>query len=155
VRVTLYRQLDGRRAWVRLDTKYTSREARPKFRFKVRAKANAEYRVVFQGNQRFQPSRQKTHVSVHRIFNASLRDGTGRFHGRVQPKYGNKVIYLEKRPCASCGWHKARSKRTGDFGYWRFKLGAPSSGRWWWRVSVPGSTAYIRSHSAVFTTELG
>jgi hypothetical protein len=154
VRVRLLRQLDGRKRWVELARTTTSRTDRPKFRFDVRAKANADYRVVFRGNERFQPTRGKTHVSVHRIFNARLRDGTGRFRGRVQPNYGNRVIYLEKRSCASCGWHKVRSNKTGDRGYWRFKVGAPSSGRWWWRVSVPGSTLYIRSISGVFTTEL-
>lgn len=153
VRVTLYRQLDGRSRWVRLARTTTSRTDRPKFRFDVRAKANADYRVVFRGNARFQPSRAATHVAVHRIFNAKLRDGTGRFRGRVQPNYGNKIIYLEKRPCSTCSWHRVRSNRTGSLGYWRFKVGAPRSGRWWWRVSVPGSTAYIRSISGVFTTE--
>ncbi|MGH3506087.1 MAG: hypothetical protein ACRDO2_02650 [Nocardioidaceae bacterium] len=153
VRVTLFRQLDGRTRWVRLASTTTSRTDRPKFRFDVRAKANADYRVAFRGNARFQPSRAATHAAVHRIFNARLRDGTGRFRGRVQPNYGNKVIYLEKRSCANCGWHRVRSKRTSDRGYWRFKVGAPSSGRWWWRASVPGSTAYIHSISGVFTTQ--
>ena len=154
VRVTLYRQFDGRTKWVRVARKTTSQEARPKFRFHVRASANADYRVVFAGNRRFQPSRKTTHVSVHRIFNARLRDGTGRFHGRVQPKYGNKVIYLDKRSCATCGWHRVRSDRTGDQGGWSFRVRAPRSGRWWWRAWVPASRAYTRSFSAVFTTEL-
>lgn len=153
-RVTLYRQYDGRSRWVRLETRRTSQEARPKFRFTVRARANADYRVAFAGNRRFQPTRDKTHVSVYRIFNAKLRDGSGRFHGKVQPRYRNKVIRLEKRRCASCGWDVVRSKRTGDYGRWRFNVGAPRSGRWWWRVSTPGSTKFIRSHSGVFTTEL-
>lgn len=152
VRVTVYRQLDGRSTWVRLKSGYT-RGDYPKFRFRLRAKANADYRVVFAGNRRFQPSRSSTHVAVHRVFGAKLRDGTGRFHGRVQPKYGNKVISLDKRSCASCGWHTVRKKRTGDRGYWGFRVRAPRSGRWWWRVSVPASTSYIRSISAVFTTE--
>jgi hypothetical protein len=153
VRVTLYRQLDGRSRWVRLDTRRTSQEARPEFRFHVRAKANADYRVVFRGNRRFQPDRGATHVLVHRTFQSRLKDGSGRFHGRVRPRYGNRVIFLEKRWCADCGWDRVRAKRTGDLGRWRFKVGAPSSGRWWWRVSVPGSRLYIRSHSGVFTTE--
>jgi hypothetical protein len=153
VRVILYRQLDGRSRWVHLETRRTSQEARPKFRFHVRAKANADYRVVFRGNRRFQPDRATTHVSVHRTFHPRLKDGSGRFHGRVRPRYGDRVIFLEKRWCADCGWDRIRAKRTGDYGRWRFKVGAPSSGRWWFRVSVPGSRLYIRSHSGVFTTE--
>jgi hypothetical protein len=153
VRVSLYRQLDGRSRWVRLRTQRTSHQAQPKFQFRVRAKANAEYRVTFKGNRRFQPARDKTHVSVHRTFGPRLEDGTGRFHGRVRPRYGNKVIHLDKRRCAGCGWDRVRTKRTDGAGHWRFKVGAPDSGRWWWRVSVPGSRSYIRSYSAVFTTE--
>lgn len=153
VRVVLYRKLDGRSRWVRLESRRTSQEQRPKFRFHVRAKANASYRVGFPGNARFQHSRDRTHVLVHRNFGARLRDGSGRFHGRVRPHYAHKVIHLEKRWCGSCGWDRIRSKRTGDLGRFRFKVGAPNTGRWWWRVSVPGSRLYIRSISGVFTTE--
>jgi hypothetical protein len=154
VHVTVYRQLDGKTRWQALQTRSAGNARFPRFVFHVRAKANADYRVVFNGNARFRPSRATTAVSVHRRFNARLRDGSGAFHGRVRPNYHNKVIHLEKRRCAQCRWDEVRAKRTGERGGWRFDVGAPRSGRWWWRVTVPGSTAYIRSSSAVFTTKL-
>ncbi len=154
VRVTLARQFDGRRAWKRLETRRTSRTERPKFRFNVQAKANADYRVVFRGNARFGRSRGATQVSVNRLLNPRLRDGSGRFHGRVQPKYRHEVVFLDKRSCGSCSWRRVDSDRTGDRGGWRFRVRAPRSGRWWWRASTPASVRYVRSISGVFTTEL-
>ena len=93
-------------------------------------------------------------MSVHRIFNPHLEDGSGRFHGRVQPRYHHKRVTLWKRSCASCGWHRVRHDRTSRRGHWRFEVGAPASGRFWWRASTPASARYTRSFSVVFTTQL-
>lgn len=154
VRVKLSRKIFGTSRWKHLKTTYTSRTDRPKFKFRVKSKANARYRVVFAGNAKLQPARGRTTVLVYRKFNARLEDGTGRFHGRVVPNYAHRRIYLDRRDCASCGWDRARSAKTGDRGRWSFKVGTPTPGKTWWRVSTPASTKFIRSYSSVFTTAL-
>ncbi len=154
VRVRLDRKIAGTRTWKYVDTAVTSRTDYPKFRFSPRSVANAAYRVRFAGNDRLQPSRAVTSVAVHRNFNARMEDGTGHFHGKMGPRYRHHIVLLEKRSCAACGWHKVSTHRTGDYSRWSFKVGAPRDGRWWWRVSTPSTTRYVRSFSGIFTTEV-
>jgi hypothetical protein len=154
--VKLYRQINGTSGWKPLGhdrTTYPSRA--PKFGFKVRSKANARYKVVFEATHRCKGSSNETSVSVYRHFDAQLEDGTGRFHGKVSPAYSHKRIYLEKRTCPDCGWDRVRSAKTGKKGSYSFQVGAPAHGRWWWRVSTPASERFIRSYSSVFTTARG
>jgi hypothetical protein len=155
-KVKLYRQINGTSGWKPLGhdrTTYPS--SAPKFQFKVRSKANASYRVVFEATQRCKRSSNEATVSVYRHFDAQLEDGSGRFHGKVAPAYGHKRIYLEKRTCPNCGWDRARSQKTGAKGTYSFKVGAPAHGRWWWRVTTPASEQFITSYSSVFTTARG
>jgi hypothetical protein len=149
-RVALRRSIAGG-PWHRLGHERTGDKGR--FAFKARSKANARYRVVFKGNQQFQPTVGVTSVSVYRHFDAKLEDVSGRFHGRVTPGYAHERIFLEKRPCADCGWHRARSRITGDRGRFHFTVGAPTHGRFWWRVRTPADKRFIQSYSSVFTTE--
>ena len=107
------------------------------------------------GSTNYRASHNETTVSVYRHFDAQLEDGSGRFHGKVSPAYAHRTIYLEKRKCADCGWNRARTAKTGKKAKYSFKVGAPRHGRWWWRVSTPADTKFIRSHSAVFTTSRG
>lgn len=153
VRVTLLRRLDGSSRWYRLDTDYTSQRHHPKFEFAVRAKANAHYKVVYDGNRHFQRSSNATTVTVYRLIDATLDDGSGRFHGRVHPAYSHHRVALQRRACPSCGWHRVDSDRTTARSRFSFTVGAPRHGRTWWRASVRASTAYLHSYSAVFTTE--
>ncbi len=155
VRVTLYRKLNGSSHWARLTTRRTSQQARPKFRFTTAARANADYRVAYRGSNKLQPSRDATAVSVNRHFEAKLEDGTGRFHGRVSPRYAHRIVSLDRRTCATCGWHRVRSQHAGRHGSFSFTVNAPRKGTYYWRTSTAASTRFIRSHSAVFTTRLG
>jgi hypothetical protein len=154
VRVKLYRRLDGHPNWHFVATRRTSQDAHPQFRFPVVAKANAGYRVVFEGNARLKPSRDATGTSVHRNVTAKINHRKARLHGRVTPKYGHRAIFLDRRSCATCGWHRVRSQRTGARGTFSFHVGAPRHGRYFWRTSTPPSTRFIASHSGVFTTRL-
>ncbi len=153
VRVTLHRKLNGSNRWVRLDADRTNHRARPSFTFRTRAQTNASYRVVFGGNARLQRSQSVTGVAVHRAFNARLEDGSGRFHGRVAPRYGHRTIYLEKRNCSSCSWGRITTATTSDRGRYSFKVGAPRTGRYYWRLQTPRTVKYVRSYSGIFTTE--
>jgi hypothetical protein len=149
-RVKLFRKLATSTQWKPLGHQRTGDKGR--FAFKVRSRANATYRIVFGGNKTFQPARGATAVSVYRHFEAQLEDVSGSFHGRVIPGYGHKRIFLEKRPCADCGWHRARSKVTGRHGKFHFTVGAPTSGRFWWRLRTPADARFITSYSPVFST---
>ena len=155
LRVKLYRKIHGSPNWKYLATKYTSHKNVPLFTFRVKSVANADYRVVYEGNKHLKRSRNATTVSVYRKFNAKIDDGSGRFHGRVTPRYGHRKVYLEKRSCANCGWHRVRSDRTGAHGLFSFIVGAPRHGRWWWRSSTPASPRFITSYSGVFSTHRG
>ena len=154
VRVKLYRQYNGTSAWRYLAADVTSRTATPQFRFRTAARGNADYRVVFGGNSKAGRSRNATSVLVHRRITAKLEDRTGRFHGRVSPGYSNRVVSLDKRSCASCGWRHVRSDRAGSRGGFSFDVNAPRKGRYFWRVSVPATRLFTRSYSGVFTTKL-
>lgn len=154
VRVKLYRKLDGGSRWHYLDTRRTTTSSYPEFRFTASSIGNAHYRVRFAGNAQLQPSHRVTGVQVYRRISGRIEDRTGRFHGRVTPAYAHRVIYLEKRSCGTCGWRTVRTDHTGRRGHYSFKVGAPHRGRWYWRVSTPATTRFIRSYSGVFTTRL-
>ncbi|MEP6664955.1 MAG: hypothetical protein ABJA81_00790 [Nocardioidaceae bacterium] len=154
VRVKLYRKLDGASSWRHVRNSATGRGGYARFLFRANTRANATYRVVFGGNANLQPSNGTTRVLAHRNIPAQLENGTGRFHGRVSPNWAHRRIFLEKRPCASCGWHRARRSQTGDRGRFRFSVPAPHQGRWWWRASAPSTTSFIWSYSGVYTTTL-
>ena len=154
VRVKLYRKVNGTTRWQYLKATRTSTSDTPRFRFRVRAVANAQYRATFSGNAKYRPSRAATKLFVFRHFDANLEDGSGRFHGRVTPDYSHRRVHLQKRSCARCGWHGVKSEKTGRRGHYSFKVGAPRHGRWFWRVSTAATTKYIRSYSGVFTTRL-
>jgi len=149
-RVKLFRKLATSGAYKPLGAQRTNDQGR--FSFKVKSKGNATYRVVFRGNKTFQSARGETAVSVYRHFEAQLEDVSGRFHGRVVPRFAHDRIFLEKRPCADCGWHRARSKVTGKHGRVSFTVGAPTSGRFWWRLRAPADARFITSYSPVFST---
>lgn len=155
VHVKLYRRYNGTTAWQYLATRATSRTSSPQFRFRAAARGNADYRVVFGGNSSAGRSRSATAVLVHRRITARLEDGSGRFHGHVAPHYGSRMVALDRRTCASCGWRHLRSERAGSRGGFSFDVNAPRKGRYFWRVSVPATRLFTRSYSGVFTTKLG
>jgi 5-hydroxyisourate hydrolase-like protein (transthyretin family) len=153
VRVTLYRKLDGSR-FHRLRVARVGNGPYPRFVFTTRAIGNSTYRVVFRGNRHFQRSAGTTRVLSYRKVRAKIQDVTGDFHGLVMPNWKHRRVYLEKRSCAQCGWHKVRRTRTNGDARFHFHVTAPNSGRWWWRATVPASTRFIWSYSPVFTTTL-
>jgi hypothetical protein len=152
--VRLYRKLDGHSHWAYLAMRRTSSGTYPKFRFAVTASANATYRVVFRGNPSFARSSGSAGVDVYRTFDASLEDGSGRFHGRISPRYAHHTVYLDRRRCGGCSWHRVSTDRTSARSTFSFRTTAPRHRKNYWRVSTPATTKFIRSYSSVFTTQL-
>ncbi len=152
--VKVYRRLDGRSHWRYLGTKYTSHQVHPRFKFPTAMIGNADYRAVFPGNAKLRRSSRTTAVSVYRHITGQVNKHA-QFHGRIAPHYGHRAVYLDRRPCANCGWHRYRSGRTSSRGTYSFKLNAPRHGAYYWRISTPPSTRFIISHSGVFTTRRG
>ena len=154
VHVRVYRKLDSQSRFHLLGTRGTGTATYPRFTFKTNALGNAVYKVVFPGNRNYQRSGGTTRLLVHRQMRAKLEDRSGSFHGFARPKWNHRVVYLEKRSCASCSYHRVRKTKSGSHGYFRFVVPAPSHGRWWWRASTPATGRFIWSYSAVFTTQL-
>ncbi len=154
VRVRLYRKFNGTTQWHHLDTRSTTDSSFPHFRFTASSVRNATYRVAFAGNAELQPSRDSTYVGVHRNVSGRIEDRTGHFHGRVTPHYAHRRIVLQKRSCGTCSWHQVTTGHTAARGRYSFTVGAPRRGQWYWRVSTPATSSFIRSFSGVFTTRL-
>jgi hypothetical protein len=152
--VRLYRQRNGHSHWGYLETRRTSTGTYPKFRFSVAAHGNATYRVVFRGNATYGRSHGDAGVDVYRTFHAQLEDGSGRFHGTIAPHYRHHRVYLDRRRCGGCSWHRAKSGRTSAHSRFSFTTTAPRHHKYYWRVSTPPTATFIRSYSAVFTTSL-
>lgn len=155
VQVKLFRQLDGNSNWVFLGSRVTDRGDFPRFSFSTEARQNAHYKVVFGGNASFLPSQDVNWLSIYRSFNGSIVDGSdvATLQGHVTPYYTHKAIALQKRSCATCAYVTVKRTTTGTGGAYSYSLPAPASGRWWWRVSIPGTTAFIPSYGATFSTE--
>jgi len=154
VQVKLYRQFNKSSPWVYLATQTTGNGQFPQFNFSTLARMNADYKIVFAGNDLFLPSENITWLSVYRLFNGAINDGqtAATLHGNVDPFYNHKVIYLQKRACAPCGYVTVKKSTTGMAGAYSFTLPAPGTGRWWWRVTVPGTGAFIPSKGGTFST---
>jgi hypothetical protein len=154
LRVKLYRQFDGRSHWSYLGRGTTSHGRYAEFRFSVRSRANASYRIVFAGNRSLRGTDGSTAVNVHRVFDVTLEDGSGRFHGQISPHYADHRVYLDRRHCGSCNWHRLKTGHTDSRAHFSFHTDAPRHGKFYWRVATPATTKYIHSYSSVFTTQL-
>ena len=155
VQVKLYRQLDGSRTWTYLGSRVTDDGAFPRFAFSVLARQNAHYRVVFGGNDGFLPTEKSTWLSVYRVFNGAIADGpaAATLHGHVSPYYTHKDISLQKSSCDGCDYVTVKHAVTGVDGAYSFSLPAPAQGKWWWRLTIPKTVAYIASIGSTFSTE--
>ena len=83
----------------------------------------------------------------------SFSPSAATLHGFVNPYYNHKVIWLQKRSCATCGYVTVKRATTGMRGTYSFSLPAPPTGRWWWRVAIPQTGAFIASMGGTFTTQ--
>lgn len=151
-RVELQRKLAGSSQFTTIRRDNTGRGDHPKFRFNLKTRSNATYKVVYAGNATYAPTNGVTVVNAYRKIKSTIEDGSGRFHGKLSPRYANKRVHLEKRTCAACGFEQVRSQKTNGKSKFSFKVNAPNNGQWWWRVTTAPTTQFIESSSAVFST---
>lgn len=156
VEVKVYRKLAGSTTWVYLGVSTTDAGGLPRFRFVTPSRRNAHYRVTFAGNSSFGPTSQETWLTVYRLFNGRIIDGTraATYKGNVTPFYTHRLITLQRRTCPTCSYVNYRKQTTGTNGLFGFSLPAPASGRWWWRVNVAGTVAFMPSYGGTISTQV-
>ena len=72
--------------------------------------------------------------------------------GNVDPGWGGKTIYLQRKTCSSCAWKGYATQRTTSTGGWKFRVPSPKQGKWFWRSYVPATSDYLKSMSGVYYT---
>jgi hypothetical protein len=93
----------------------------------------------------------------HRTINAKIDQKGPRkliFKGKVtgKPVYAKKVVKIERRIGKHGKWKSYAKTHTTKTGGWRHQVGAPRSGRWYFRATTPATNSYAKSHSDVWYT---
>lgn len=76
----------------------------------------------------------------------------GKVFGARERPYARRNVELQKRTCKSCIWRVVKRDRTDRNTRYRFRVGAPREGRWYYRVAVPETKKYRKSFSDVYYT---
>ena len=66
--------------------------------------------------------------------------------------YPSAPTFLQKKDCRSCNWHQVDRKQTSRFGRVAYPVGAPSSGKWFYRVGTPKRAHFAVSYGQTFYT---
>jgi hypothetical protein len=159
--VTLFRQWKGAETWTEIGSTATS-TVDGEFVFNQVAEKNATYKVTYAGqtiadgpdNYIVAGSESQRSVYVARDLQATDVQKGNRLYlkGNVNPGWGGKVIKMQRKTCKSCPWKVYDKQRTGDNGSWKFRVGAPRNGFWYFRAQVAGTSDYLKSRSGVFRT---
>ena len=51
-------------------------------------------------------------------------------------------VKVQKKACGTCAWKVVKTIKTNQRGVYKTRAFAPRTGRWKWRVRVPGSRGY-------------
>ena len=82
-----------------------------------------------------------------------LGSGTAnlRVHVKVRglPVYANRRASLQAKACRGCSWHQSQVKRTNDRAVVIFRVGAPATGKRFYRALIPATAKYRVSYSNV------
>jgi hypothetical protein len=80
-----------------------------------------------------------------------------RVHVKVRglPVYANRRASLQAKTCRGCNWHQSQVKRTTDRGVVVFPVGAPATGKRFYRALIPATTRYRVSYSNVLVASRG
>jgi len=76
------------------------------------------------------------------------------FKGKVKgdPKYANKVVKIERRIGKKGDWKSYNKVRSTDLGNWKSPVGAPRTGKWYFRAVTPRTNSYRKSYSDIWYT---
>jgi hypothetical protein len=66
--------------------------------------------------------------------------------------YPHRHTFLDKKRCALCTWRIVARKKTSLFGRVFYPVGAPVTGRWYFRVGTPETRRFATSYSPKFYT---
>lgn len=97
-----------------------------------------------------------TRLKARRITEKIVKTPRGRliFRGQVsRGKYKNRVVIVQRKHCNSrgkrCGkWGYAGKVRTNKRAIYKKRVGAPRTGRWYYRAKVTRGNGYRTSFSA-------
>jgi hypothetical protein len=68
---------------------------------------------------------------------------------RGLPVYANGRASLQAKRCRGCAWHQSQVKRTNDRAVVVFPVGAPATGKRFYRALIPATAKYRVSYSDV------
>lgn len=161
--VVLQRRWRGAEQWHELATATTTGEdGDGRYRFDVEALRNATFRVRYAGESRPDGADTVTFGdSTARVTSWVRRDLRTRIDepapdrvvlaGRVRPG-GRQTVQLVRKTCKQCAWTPSRQKPTDRTGRFRFRLGAPEHGSWYYRVQTPASPRFLETRSKTWRT---
>lgn len=76
----------------------------------------------------------------------------GKVFGAQERAYAGRITWLQKKTCRSCNWRVVKRERTNSHTRYRYPVGAPRHGKWFYRVVVPETRVYRKSFSDVYYT---
>jgi hypothetical protein len=76
------------------------------------------------------------------------------FKGKVKgdPKYAHKLVKVERRIGKGGNWKLYKKLKSGSRGGWATEVGAPRTGKWYFRAVTPETNSYRKSFSRVWYT---
>lgn len=118
----------------------------------VPAQRNATYRVLYSGNDTYQPSQASAAVPVQKRL--ALTPESGRrlgLAGKITPRGKNKVVVLKKQ---GRRWKKFKTVTSNRKGRFFASVTAPRrrGAKYYWKVQIAGSRTYAVTRSAVYYT---
>ena len=161
--VTLQRKLAGASDFTAIGDAVTGDQG--KVTFTTPASKNAQYQLVYaggtyafpdgSGSVDLAPSSSTPHgIQVYRDLHEHDVQKGGKIFlaGNVDPGWGGKSIYLQRKTCAKCTWKAYAKQQTSSTCGWQFRTPAPAHGSWYWRAYVPATSDYLKTTSAVLRT---
>ncbi len=82
----------------------------------------------------------------------NVTDTQLQLRAHVKGDYDRKITHLMKKNCAKCDFKQVAKKRTDSTGHVRYNVGAPRTGRWYYKVRTPETRRFRTSYSATFYT---
>ena len=143
--ITVEQQLAGRSTWTTVAS-----SASAYLYDSITARGNATYRVTYSGSGDYSPSSDAVTASIQRKLefkNVGTRKVV--LSGKVSPKYRGKVAIFKQQ---GKKWKKFKTVRTNAKGRFSTPLPAPRTGRFYWKMEIPGGKAFAKTQTGKFYT---